>query len=176
MLWLNCAWSVYMISLLPIDHLGPKQSDFTLQFISHSEWLQKASLLFSPLIWWKLTLGEELLRGPKDMVGKGRRSTNGTSRVWNRPNTALRTSPLEKADKTEPPTFLTVTKPDIQKVPKCRRQIKTGEKQEDAGPERNLPGYPINQHIQTTKVVKRWQSKERFKWTISTRCSRGKII
>ena len=53
--------------------------------------------------------------GSKDMVGKGRRSTNGTSRARDRPNrdTALRTFPSEKGDKTEPPILIIVNKLDI---------------------------------------------------------------
>lgn len=49
------------------------------------------------------------------MVGKGRRSTNGMSRAQDGSDrdTALRTLPLEKGDKTEPPVFMIVTKLSI---------------------------------------------------------------
>lgn len=59
----------------------------------------------------KLTPWTELPIGSKDMVGKGR-TTNGMSRVWGRPeeDRPLRSFPLEKGYKAEPPIFIIIAK------------------------------------------------------------------
>lgn len=136
-----------------------------------SQQVQEAPHLFSLLLSQKPTLWKELPVDSKDVVGEGRSTKQGAE---HRPDThSIEDSALGKGRYNQA-TYVhycchIIDSPKMQRTNKTRgRTGKCCSWNESA--------RLINHLVQITKLVKCWQSKECFKWKISTGYRRGKII